>query len=65
VLLKLLIADAARHLPCKHCGKSGTPERMKPPHGSVDWWDDPTPYLGCASCGAHLASLPDVYPSGW
>lgn len=65
VLLDLMIEEAALKLPCKQCGESHKPERMKPPYGSVDWWDDSTPYLGCGNCGAQLADLPSIYPHGW
>lgn len=56
-------AAAAKHLPCSSCGSTREPAVCKPTHGSAEWWDDPSPYIGCADCGAFMTLAPDVYPS--
>ena len=58
--------EAARlELPCAGCGSNEDPVLAKPKRGTADWWDDPSPYVGCSSCGRYLADLPSIHPYIW
>lgn len=58
--------EAARQrLPCPNCGSNDEPIPTKPKRGTADWWDDPSVYVGCASCGRFLGDLPSVHPYIW
>lgn len=64
--LKARTLEASRQrLPCAHCGSTGEPVLAAPRRGTSDWWDDPSVYVGCSSCGAHLAGLPSIHPYVW
>lgn len=63
---KLRALEAARQqLPCSNCGSSGEPVLAKPKWGTADWWDDPSVYVGCESCGAFFLHLPSIPPYIW
>lgn len=48
--------DALQDLPCPECGGVNWPRVDKPKGGSLDWWDDPSAYFACRTCGHYLAS---------
>ncbi len=54
-----------QNLPCPNCGSNDEPVLVKPKRGTADWWDDPSVYVGCFSCGRYLQDLPSVYPYIW
>ncbi len=35
---------------CSSCGSSACPERVKPIHGTYEWWSDPVAIWRCPDC---------------
>ena len=56
---------AREQLPCSNCGSNDEPVLAKPKRGTADCWDDPSVYVGCASCGAFFKHLPSIHPHIW
>ncbi len=51
--------DTARQqLPCSNCGSNDEPVLTKTERGTAEWWDDPSVYIGCASCGTFFEWWP-------
>ena len=59
------IESAREQLPCSSCGSNEEPVLAKPKRGTADWWDDPSVYVGCSSCGAFFELLPSIHPRIW
>ena len=39
------------------CGSTVPPQAVKPRRGSTDWWDDPSGFWKCTSCGAFRGGI--------
>ena len=56
---------ARAQLPCSNCGSNDEPVLAKPKRGTADWWNDPSVYVGCTSCGAFFTNLPSIHQYIW